>query len=42
MFSKILIAIRGDNSRQAIAANPDRMVRAARAGEIAPQETPHV
>jgi len=42
MFSKILIANRGDNGRRAVAAKPDRMVRAAHAGELAPMEMPDV
>jgi hypothetical protein len=42
MFSKILIANRGDNGRQAVAAKPDRMARAARAGGFAPMESAHV
>jgi hypothetical protein len=42
MFSKILIANRGDNGRQAVAAKPDGLVRAAHTGELAPMEMPHV
>jgi len=42
MVSKILIANRGDNGRQAVAAKPDCMVRAAHAGEFAPMEAAHV
>ncbi len=42
MFSKILIANRGANGRQAVAAQPDGMVRAAHAGDFAPMETTHV
>ena len=42
MFTKILIANRGDKGRQAVAAKPDCMVRAAHTGEFAPMETPHV
>ncbi len=41
MFNKILIANRGDNGRQAVAAQPKRLVRAAHAGEF-PAETNHV
>jgi hypothetical protein len=33
-FSKILIANRGDNGRQADAAQPKRMVREAHAGDL--------
>jgi hypothetical protein len=35
MLEKILIASRGDNGRQAVAAKPKRLARAARAGELA-------
>jgi hypothetical protein len=41
MFKKILIANRGDNGRTAVAAKPNRLVRAAHAGEF-PAETEHV
>ncbi len=34
MFKKILIANRGDNGRQAVAAKPDCLAREARAGEF--------
>ena len=34
MFKKILIANRGDNGRQAVAAQPKRVVRAAHAGDF--------
>ena len=34
MFSKILIANRGDNGRKTVAAKPNRMVRVAHAGEF--------
>lgn len=33
-FSKILIANRGDNGRQAAAAKPERLVREAHAGDL--------
>lgn len=42
MFSKILIANRGDNGRQAVAAKPNGMVRAAHAGDFAPMEAAYV
>jgi hypothetical protein len=41
MFTKILIAKRGDNGRKAVAAKPNRMLREAHAGEF-PAETHHV
>ncbi|HEY5323836.1 MAG TPA: hypothetical protein VIK58_13480 [Caldimonas sp.] len=42
MFTKILIANRGENTRAAIvSAKPHRMVRAAHAGDL-PAETAHV
>ena len=41
MFKKILIANRGDNGRKAVAAKPNGMACAARAGEF-PAETHHV
>jgi hypothetical protein len=34
MFKKILIANRGDSGREAAAAKPERVVRAARAGDL--------
>jgi hypothetical protein len=34
MFRKILVANRGDSSRRAAAAPPERMVRAAHAGDL--------
>ena len=34
MFKKILIANRGDNGRQTVAAKPKRMVRVAHAGDF--------
>ena len=34
MFTKILIAKRGDNGRKAVAAKPNRMLREAHAGEF--------
>ena len=34
MFKKILIANRGDNGRQAVAAKPNCVVREAHAGEF--------
>jgi hypothetical protein len=42
MFKKILIANRGDNGRQAVAAKPDCMARAARTGDLDPMEQTHV
>ena len=43
MFKKILIANRGDRARFAgEAAEPERMVRAAHAGDLNPMETTHV
>jgi hypothetical protein len=42
MFSKILIANRGDNVLQAVAAKPDWLVRGAHAGELVPMEESHV
>jgi hypothetical protein len=41
MFKKILIANRGDSGRQAVAAKPNCLVRAAHAGGF-PAETNHV
>jgi len=40
MFSKILIANRGDNGREAVAAQPNCVVREAHSGEI-PAELRH-
>jgi hypothetical protein len=34
MFTKILIANRGDNGQQAVSAQPKRLARAARAGDF--------
>ncbi len=42
MLTKILIANREDNSRQAVAAKPDCLVRAAHAGDFNPMEQTHV
>jgi hypothetical protein len=43
MFSKILVANRGDNGRHAVvAAKPDRRLRAAQAGELAAIDCRHV
>jgi hypothetical protein len=42
MFKKILIANRGDNGRKAVAAKPERLARAACAGDIDPIEVDHV
>jgi hypothetical protein len=41
MFKKILIANRGDNGRQAVAAKPSCMAREARASDFH-AETNHV
>ncbi len=41
MFKKILIANRGDNGPQAVAAKPNCLARAARSGDF-PAETEHV
>ncbi len=41
MFTKILIANRGDNGRQAVAATPNCLVREAHTGEFT-AETLHV
>jgi hypothetical protein len=41
MFSKILIANRGENGRQADSAEPNRIVRAAHTGDFT-AETRHV
>jgi hypothetical protein len=37
-FRKILVANRGDSGRQAVAAKPERLVRAAHAGDLAAGE----
>lgn len=42
MFTKILIANRGDNGRKAVAAEPKCLVRAAHAGDFDPMEQAHV
>jgi hypothetical protein len=43
MFTKILIANRGESERSAGAsAKPHRVVRAAHAGEFTPMERTHV
>ena len=42
MFTKILIANRGDNGRKAVAAKPNCMARAARTGDFDPIEAHHV
>lgn len=42
MFTKILIANRGDNGRQAVAAKPECLVRESHAGDLDPMETPRV
>ena len=42
MFKKIPIANRGDNGRTAVAAKPNCMARAARAGDLDPMEHTHV
>ena len=34
MFKKLQIANRGDSGREAVAAKPERLVRAAHAGEF--------
>jgi hypothetical protein len=36
MFTKILIANRGDNGRKAVAAKPNCVVREAHAGDLDP------
>jgi hypothetical protein len=41
MFTKFLIANRGDNGPQAVAAQPNRLLRAAHAGEF-PAENQYV
>jgi hypothetical protein len=42
MFDKILIANRGENGCQAASAQPTRLARAARAGDLAAMEMAHV
>jgi hypothetical protein len=42
MFTKILIAHRGDNGLKAVAAKPDCLMRTAHAGDPTPMEMPHV
>jgi hypothetical protein len=42
MFKKILISNRGDNARQAVAAKPKCLVRAAHTGDFDPIEVLHV
>jgi hypothetical protein len=42
MFNKILIANRGDNGRQAVAAKPNCMVREAHAGDFDSMEPAYV
>jgi hypothetical protein len=43
MFNKILIANRGDDGRTAaVAAQPDRVVREAHAGDVTSMESPYV
>jgi hypothetical protein len=43
MFTKVLIANRGESAREACAsAKPHRVVRAAHAGEFTPMELTHV
>ena len=42
MFTKILIANRGDNGRTAVAAEPKCLVRGAHAGDFDPMEQAHV
>ncbi|MFO1294037.1 MAG: hypothetical protein U1F07_13350 [Rubrivivax sp.] len=42
MFKMMLIAMRSDNARKAAAAQPQRRVRAAQAGDFSPIEVPHV
>jgi hypothetical protein len=42
MFTKILIANRGDNGHKAVAAKPDCMLRAAQSGGLASMEISHV
>jgi len=43
MFDKILVANRGDNGRAAaVAAQPQRLLREAQAGDLAAMELLHV
>ena len=42
MFKKRLIANRGDNGRQAVAAKPNCLVREAHAGDLCAIEVHHV
>ncbi len=42
MFTKSLIANRGDNGRKAVATKPDWLMRAAHAGDLTPMEKLHV
>jgi len=42
MFSKILIANRGESGRKAASAKPHCVVRAAHAGDLASMEPSHV
>ncbi|HOL38449.1 MAG TPA: hypothetical protein PLT38_11540 [Rubrivivax sp.] len=42
MFRKILVAHRGDDGRQAVAAQPERMAHVVRAGDLAAIEVLHV
>jgi hypothetical protein len=43
MFKKLLIANRGENGRAAdVSAKPDRVMRAAHAGEFPAMEASHV
>ncbi len=42
MFTKILIANRGDQPQSGAAAKPKRMTRTACAGEFNPMESNHV
>ena len=41
-FSKILVANRGDNGPKAVEAKPNRVLRAAQAGEIPAMESGRV
>lgn len=42
MFSKILVANRGDSGRKAVAEQPKRVLRAAQAGDLDPIEVKDV
>jgi len=42
MFEKILIANRGESGRQAASAKPERMMRAAHAGDFDPMRGAYV